>query len=128
MPITVYLSSAAEASPGARVLIEGTNGVFLNAEFPRPGTLTTHRINSGSGTISEMMIRFEFGSDQLQLSMERLPDDSVLSLLSLPGRAFLGGVLHSRAEQGCIVRCRNGKEGLNCVVCEANGIVGRVCC
>lgn len=127
MPLTVYLSSAPDLAYGAQLFLGGA-GIELTASFPEPGRVATYKLRTHSPVIDNLNLQFLVDGRVLRMSMNLLPADSSMSLLALRNRAFLGGVYHAEAATGCVVRCENGKEGINCIVCESSGITARICC
>lgn len=128
MPLEICLSSVAQATPSARVSVEGS-GVFLDQAFPPGGALTQHVFQTPAGFVGNLTIYFNIASDQLRIDINNKSYDSVVSLLALQNRAFLGGVYHAAgAQQDCVVICASGQKGTNCVVCTDDGITARVCC
>jgi hypothetical protein len=127
MPLEICLSSAPGATTGSMVSVEG-NQVFLSETFPLGGVLVQRSFPTPTGYTGDLAIYFTIGSDQCRMQINNFPYDSVLSLLSLPDRRFLGGAFHDTTTTPCVVVCSDTTHGTNCVICRQDGIVARVCC
>ncbi|WP_158926761.1 hypothetical protein [Acidisphaera sp. S103] len=128
MPLEIYLSSAPGATTGSTVSVEG-NQVFLNEAFPPGGLLVQRPFSTPAGYTGDLTIYFGIGEDQCRMQMSNFPYDSVLSLLALPDRRFLGSTFHDAVTAAtCVVVCADNTQGTNCVICRQDGIVARVCC
>ena len=127
MPLEICLSSTPGATTGAKVSVEGYQ-VFLSQQFPVGGVVVQRPFATPTGYIGDLTIKFNIATDQCQMQINNFPYDSVLSLLSLPDRRFLGATFHDAAGAPCVVVCSDSTHGTNCVICREGGIIARVCC
>jgi hypothetical protein len=122
MPLEICLSSAPGATTGATVSVEGYQ-VSLNEPFPSGGVLVQRPFATPTGYTGNLTIYFNIASDQCPMQINNFPYDSVLSLLSLPDRRFLGGTFHDTTTAPCVVVCSDSTQGINCMICREAGIM-----
>jgi hypothetical protein len=130
----VNVGSTYMPKEGPPAIIELVSSAFRTQpsplEFAASDLIASFPLEIGKKDPFELKCRVSLWPGRLEFSYANLLDGDALNVVRHAASAFTATVYHPRraAAAQCIAFCADGTQAPGCVLCESDGIVGKICC